>query len=153
MDEERLNEFLEHHGIKGQRWGIRRTPEQLGHKVDKLKKKNAKLEQKSIDKEKKATKYNAKHDKNYEKAFKYLTEGDNAKAQKFFKKAKKWSKKSNSYSRYVNRAHQKIYDNDQLIKSYLNTIRAMNSGQIKRGESFFENFLMIYKSSLDDDDK
>ena len=38
MDEERLNEFLEHHGIKGQRWGIRRTPEQLGHKVDKLKK-------------------------------------------------------------------------------------------------------------------
>lgn len=27
MDEERLNEFLEHHGIKGQRWGIRRAPE------------------------------------------------------------------------------------------------------------------------------
>lgn len=30
--------------------------------------------------------------------------------------------------------------------------RAMNSGQIKRGESFVENFLMIYKSSLDDKD-
>ena len=81
-----------------------------------------------------------------------MAEGDNAKAQKFFKKAKKWSKKSNSYSRYVNRVHQKIFDNDQLIKSYLNTIRAMNSGQIKRGESFVENFLMIYKSSLDDKD-
>lgn len=39
MDEERLNEFLEDHGIKGRRWGIRRTPEQLGHKVNKLKKK------------------------------------------------------------------------------------------------------------------
>lgn len=24
--------YLEHHGIKGQRWGVRRTPEQLGHK-------------------------------------------------------------------------------------------------------------------------
>lgn len=24
--------ILEHHGIKGQRWGIRRSPEQLGHK-------------------------------------------------------------------------------------------------------------------------
>lgn len=23
---------LEHHGIKGQKWGVRRTPEQLGHK-------------------------------------------------------------------------------------------------------------------------
>ncbi len=27
--------FLEHHGVKGQRWGIRRTPEQLGHKPSK----------------------------------------------------------------------------------------------------------------------
>ena len=54
MDENRVDEFLEHHGIKGQRWGIRRTPEQLGHKVSKLKKKTAKLEQKNIDKEKKA---------------------------------------------------------------------------------------------------
>lgn len=24
--------FLQHHGIKGQKWGVRRTPEQLGHK-------------------------------------------------------------------------------------------------------------------------
>lgn len=26
------DEYLEHYGIKGMRWGIRRTPEQLGHK-------------------------------------------------------------------------------------------------------------------------
>lgn len=31
-------DYLEHHGVKGQRWGVRRTPEQLGHI---LKKKNA----------------------------------------------------------------------------------------------------------------
>lgn len=31
-------EYLEHYGVKGQRWGIRRTPEQLGHI---LKKRNA----------------------------------------------------------------------------------------------------------------
>lgn len=24
--------YLQHHGIKGQKWGVRRTPEQLGHK-------------------------------------------------------------------------------------------------------------------------
>lgn len=27
--------FLEHHGIKGQKWGVRRTPEELGYKVGK----------------------------------------------------------------------------------------------------------------------
>lgn len=27
------NTYLVHHGIKGQRWGVRRTPEQLGHHV------------------------------------------------------------------------------------------------------------------------
>lgn len=91
MDENRVDEFLEHHGIKGQRWGIRRTPEQLGHKVDRLKKKTAKLE-------------------------------------------------------------QKIYDNEQLMKVYQNTIKAINSGQIKKGESWVENFLMMYKGSLDDED-
>ena len=136
MDENRVDEFLEHHNIKGQRWGIRRTPEQLGHKVSKLKKKTAKLEQKSIDKEKKANKYSAKYHKNYDKAFKYLTEGENRKAR---------------YVRYVTRARQKIYDNEQLMKVYQNTIKAINSGQIKKGESWVENFLMMYKGSLDDE--
>ena len=32
---ESFDEYLEHHGIKGMHWGIRRTPEQLGHKVSK----------------------------------------------------------------------------------------------------------------------
>lgn len=29
------DDYLEHHGIKGQKWGVRRTPEQLGHAVSK----------------------------------------------------------------------------------------------------------------------
>lgn len=34
---------LVHYGVKGMKWGIRRTPEQLGRKVTKLKSKNTKL--------------------------------------------------------------------------------------------------------------
>lgn len=30
-----LGGVLCHHGVKGQKWGVRRTPEQLGHEVEK----------------------------------------------------------------------------------------------------------------------
>lgn len=36
---ETFEEYLEHHGIKGMHWGIRRTPEQLGHKISKAREK------------------------------------------------------------------------------------------------------------------
>lgn len=35
--------FLEHYGVKGMRWGIRRTPEQLGYKTKTKKKKSSLL--------------------------------------------------------------------------------------------------------------
>lgn len=45
---------LEHYGVKGMKWGIRRTPEQLGHKISKLKRKNLNLEKKIVKAEEKA---------------------------------------------------------------------------------------------------
>lgn len=41
-----MSEFIEHHGILGQKWGIRRTPAQLGN----LSKKDAKWVKKKSDK-------------------------------------------------------------------------------------------------------
>lgn len=32
------SDYLEHHGVKGQKWGVTRTPEQLGHAPKKKKK-------------------------------------------------------------------------------------------------------------------
>lgn len=37
------NEYLQHFGIPGMRWGVRRTSEQLGNKIDKYRKKNTQL--------------------------------------------------------------------------------------------------------------
>ena len=49
-------EFLAHHGIKGQKWGIRRTPEELGHKPKGTKKKSAVKEYINKQKELRAAK-------------------------------------------------------------------------------------------------
>lgn len=52
-----LSDELYHYGVKGQRWGVRRTPEQLGHpKPTRAEKKAAKLRDKNSKKREKARK-------------------------------------------------------------------------------------------------
>lgn len=46
----RFDDELEHHGVKGQRWGVIRTPEQLGHKPKAKRKRSASSQSKSIAK-------------------------------------------------------------------------------------------------------
>lgn len=47
LDILRTDDFIEHHGIKGMHWGIRRTPEQLGHKVSKARERFLKYSEKA----------------------------------------------------------------------------------------------------------
>ena len=47
------NQELTHHGVKGMRWGVRRTPAQLGHKTT-TKRKKLKSSPDAVERVKKA---------------------------------------------------------------------------------------------------
>jgi len=51
---------LYHHGVKGQKWGVRRTPAQLGYRSDKLSLKNRKLSDSITKNTARAHKYDTK---------------------------------------------------------------------------------------------
>lgn len=70
VDEMYEEDFIEHYGILGMHWGIRRTPEQLGHKVSKARERFLKYSDKAEEAgksgdKKKLTKYEKKAKKSY----------------------------------------------------------------------------------------
>ena len=68
-----------------------------------------------------------------------------AKAKKIQYKANKFKIKEAAVNKAAARAERKILKNERLMKSYEMTIKGMQDGTIKQGESFVENFFMRYK--------
>ena len=124
---------LYHHGVKGQKWGIRRTPQQLGHKIEKLsarnkqlkldadkydalglkyetrsvrnKKRNSKYEKRIVNAEKRKAKYDLKLDKQLNKR--------NPNSDKIGK----YAVKSKKYENEIARAKKKLKYNKDFVKS------------------------------------
>lgn len=77
-----MTEELYHHGVKGMKWGVRRTPKQLGRKIDRLERNNAK-QTKIMDKNSRAAaEYGAKSAKFQAKNAKYERRLTKASAKK-----------------------------------------------------------------------
>lgn len=144
------DEFLEHHGIKGMKWGIRRTPEQLGHKISKLKRKNFNLEKKIVKAEEKQDKASRKAKKYYNKGLIKSATNDMEEAYKFYEKASSWNARSEEYRQYVLSTREKISKNAMLTRFYQQTIDAIDSGLISKGSGFIDRFIIRYPDNEED---
>lgn len=149
------SDYLEHYGILGMRWGVRRSAEQLRRiagkksaKNEKYKEKVIKSEQKGVNKLPKVAKLRAKANKKRAKKFGMFTslkksEKLEFQAQKLEAKAAKAENKYLKGSAKAQKYIQKIRKNQELIATFENTASALESGKVLSGN----NFLMRYEKA------
>lgn len=116
---------LSHHGIKGQKWGVRRTPEQLGRKIERTEKKISKNEAKAAKNEKKA-------DKRFHQKLYLNPDHRNRVAQRAFrykrlsihyqKKVERGKKKLEKYQSILEELKQPLPESDQVQHSDTETM-------------------------------
>lgn len=105
-------EYLAHHGIKGMKWGVRRTPEQLGHPRSKKK-------AKSIWKKSAETLSSARKSRKKQKRLEA-------------KLAKQHKKEQTGYEKYSDEELKKMTDRLNLERNYKNVYAEMHPDKLKR---------------------
>lgn len=111
---------LMHHGVKGMRWGIRRTPEQLGNRVTKLTERNKELNRdvgiysdRARDYEVRSAKASAKNSKWEGK----LAKATAKKAKYDFKQQKEMSRRNPNADKIANYAGKAAAANMKITKA------------------------------------
>lgn len=137
------NNTLSHHGVKGMRWGVRRTPAQLGHKPSGKKRKKSNLS--AVDRVKKAL---TKHKQATEaKKAKKLAEEEKDQQVKR-ERSKEEILKSRSAKLLYQNAH--LFTDQELNAAYLrlNTERNLsNLAQLEKGKTTASKYVDFAKTT------
>ena len=153
------NNQLTHHGIKGMKWGVRRTPAQLGHKTGSSKKskpslserfaakKKLKAKQKAAEAARKAKQTKEEYEAEKKKA---IESGTAADVLKF--KGKLTNQELNAAVNRLNMESQLSQLNSKTVKTGLDRVEnAANKldrirGAAEKGISAWNTFAKIYNS-------
>lgn len=131
---------LVHYGIPGMKWGVRRTPEQLGRKNAKLEKKVVKYDQKAARYAKKQAYYTRKNARIQSKVYGFTaTKRDYRRGRKYARKLARMTTKSAAFQAKAARARKKIYKNQNLMKMMESKVSAVPTEKIAAGKEYVDS--------------
>lgn len=154
---------IQHTGVKGMKWGVRRSTKNLQNQITKLQNKNVKYNDNIKTKlNPSIAKLNAKAAKQYSKARKKeqqyvkaeLRAGNKHqekqakkikfKAGKYYIKGDKLKNKAHGQTRKVAKLQKKTQENIKRIARYNNGIKRVNSGNMQYGKNVLTKHFMKY---------
>ena len=153
------NNQLTHHGIKGMKWGVRRSPTQLGHKTSSKKKKGPSLSERFAAKKKLKAKQKAAEvarrakqtKEEYESAKKKAIESGTAEDVLKFK-GKLTNQELNTAVNRLNMESQLSQLNSRTVKTGMDKVESVANkidrirGATEKGISAWNTFAKIYNS-------